>query len=166
MHDTFMFTKPLDFSTALGVADKDKVVTNSARSVALSTTMRKAMDGALLTENVTLGEVEDGDVELPMTDTTFMLPEKTTVNNASFNADGHFADRYSLVTRYLQLSDFASKTAFEDYDAADQHTARSSQHASIWVVFTMGVNKTTKDLDTKKTHSPAPKGAAFSLTFG
>ena len=95
-----------------------------------------------------------------------MLPEKTTVNNASFNADGLFADRYSLVTRYLSLSDFSDTSAFQGYQPAEQNTARSTQHASIWVVFTMGVNKTTKDLDTKKTHSPAPKGAAFSLTFG
>ena len=53
MHDTFMFTMPVGFSAALGDADGE--VTNSARKIALSTTMRKAIDGALLTETVNVG---------------------------------------------------------------------------------------------------------------
>ena len=167
MHDTFMFTKPVDFSVALGAADLD--ATNSARKIALSTTMHRAMDGALLTETFNLGaEDVDDTVELPMTDTTYILPaEKTTVNNALFNTDGNSADKYSLVTRYLSLSDFVEKTTFEVSDTtAEQHNARSSQHASAWVVFTMGVNKTKNDIDTKRRLSPTPKGAAFSFNFG
>ena len=109
MHETFMFTKPADFSVALGAADLEATI--FAGKIALSTTMYKAIDEALLTETVTL-ETEDIDdtVEVPMTDTTYMLPaEKTTVINALFNATGNFADNYSLVTQYLSLTDFEEK---------------------------------------------------------
>lgn len=98
MLDTFLITEPAKFSAALGFADNEES-TNQSRQITWQSTMVKAIEEAALLETVTIGEEEiDPQIEIPMTDTTFMLPKGISVNNASFNDKGKFHDLCSLVS--------------------------------------------------------------------
>ena len=169
MLDTFLITEPDKFSAALGFADNEES-TNQSRQITWQSTMVKAIEEAALLETVTIGEEEiDPQIEIPMTDTTFMLPKGISVNNASFNDKGKFHDLCSLVSRYVSVSDFVDDTEFESYKSVSlekMHNKRMTQHGAFWVVFTMGVNKTEINLNHMRGRARVSKGTAFSFKKG
>ena len=164
MHDTFLLTQPDGFSEALAAADV-KGATTAARDVGLKSTFVMAVKNAPLLEEITLGtDQHDPKVDVPMTDTTIMFPDGISVNNASFNTEGKFNDPYSLVTRFMAVSDFVDDSEFDTYDSDKKHHERSEQHGALWAVFTMALEETKKELELGKT-PPKPKGRAkFSFS--
>ena len=148
MHDTFLLTETAMFQEALARADSDETDSNEARKIGWKSTIVTAVNNAPLLEDVTLGG--DVIVRVPMTDTTFMLPPGTIVKNASFNADGKFTDDYSLVVRYVVVSDLAS-------------LHRKEQHRAVWIALTMAVNTSKKGLEIDQNATPKTKGPAFTL---
>ena len=173
--ETFLMTKAEDFDSALCTLDGESGEENKALSTEVFSHIVKVTNTAPFKESIPVWGVDHEDLEAPMTQTSILFPPGFTVNNSSFNLEGKFSDKFSLVTRYASVNDIVDDKEFEamcdernmgETYLEEIHKARSEQHVALWIVFTMAKDKTKKTLTLKKKTPPRKKQGAFSIKRG